>query len=247
MQGRRKRAQSLIEALAALQSAIGWCHDGWLATYIVAAWRRTEPLRINCLSPADRALKALFASPRASRSTPGAAPAPLPEAERRTSAGLMRINHAGEIAAQGLYHGQALVARDAAIRTQLEHAAREETDHLAWCETRLRELHDRPSLLDPLWYAGSFVIGAVVVLASDKISLGFVAETEQQVERHLDAHLEQLPAGDARSRAILAQMRTDEQLHGELARRAGGTTLPSPMRKAMQMTAKVMTTAARWI
>ncbi len=199
------------------------------------------------LVSADRALKALFASPRASRPTPGTGPAPLAGAERKTAAGLMRVNHAGEIAAQGLYHGQALVARDAATRAQLEQAGREETDHLAWCETRLRELQDRPSLLDPIWYAGSFAIGAVVGLASDRISLGFVAETEQQVERHLDAHLEQLPAWDTRSRAILAQMRSDEQLHGELARRAGGATLPEPMRKAMQLTAKVMTTTARYI
>jgi ubiquinone biosynthesis monooxygenase Coq7 len=159
----------------------------------------------------------------------------------------MRVNHAGEIAAQGLYHGQALVARDPAIRSLLERAGREETDHLAWCEQRLHELHDRPSLLDPLWYAGSFAIGMAAGLASDKTSLGFVAETERQVERHLDSHLEQLPAGDQRSRAILAQMRADEQAHGELARRAGGAPLPIPMRKAMQLTAKVMTSTSRWI
>ncbi|MEJ0098568.1 MAG: 2-polyprenyl-3-methyl-6-methoxy-1,4-benzoquinone monooxygenase [Pseudomonadota bacterium] len=199
------------------------------------------------LVSADRALKALFASPRASRPTPGTGPAPLTGTDRKTAAALMRVNHAGEIAAQGLYHGQALVARDATTRAQLEHAGREETDHLAWCETRLHELQDRPSLLDPIWYAGSFAIGAVVGLASDKISLGFVAETERQVEHHLDSHLEQLPAEDARSRAILAQMRSDEQLHGELARRAGGITLPGLMQKAMQLTAKVMTTTARYI
>lgn len=159
----------------------------------------------------------------------------------------MRVNHAGEIAAQGLYHGQALVARDPAIRALLEQAGREETDHLAWCEQRLRELQDRPSLLDPFWYAGSFAIGMVAGLASDKVSLGFVAETERQVERHLDSHLEQLPVDDARSRAILMQMRRDEQAHGELARRAGGASLPGPARKAMQLTSKLMTRTARWI
>jgi ubiquinone biosynthesis monooxygenase Coq7 len=159
----------------------------------------------------------------------------------------MRVNHAGEIAAQGLYHGQALVARDPAIRALLEKAGREEADHLAWCEQRLRELQDRPSLLDPFWYVGSFAIGMVAGLASDKVSLGFVAETERQVERHLDSHLEQLPADDARSRAILMQMRNDEQAHGELAREAGGVALPEPARKAMQLTSRLMTLTARWI
>jgi len=173
--------------------------------------------------------------------------APTSEDDRHSAAGLMRVNHAGEIAAQGLYHGQALVARDPAIRVLLEQAGREETDHLAWCEQRLGELHDRPSLLDPLWYAGSFVIGAAAGLASDKVSLGFVVETERQVERHLDAHLEQLPAEDARSRAILTQMRADERAHGELAGRAGGVTLPLPVRRAMQLCSKVMTITARWI
>jgi ubiquinone biosynthesis monooxygenase Coq7 len=199
------------------------------------------------LVSADRALRALFTRPHATRPIPGTAQAPLPEAERRAAAGLMRINHAGEIAAQGLYHGQATVARDPAIRTLLERAGREETDHLAWCEQRLRELNDRPSLLDPVWYVGSFAIGMAAGLASDKVSLGFVAETERQVERHLDSHLAQLPAGDARSRAILAQMRSDEQAHGELARVAGGMALPAPVQKAMQLTAKVMTSTARWV
>jgi ubiquinone biosynthesis monooxygenase Coq7 len=159
----------------------------------------------------------------------------------------MRVNHAGEMAAQGLYHGQALVARNPATRALLEQSGREETDHLAWCEQRLRELNDRPSLLDPLWYAGSFAIGVVAGLASDGISLGFVAETERQVERHLDAHIEQIPAVDQRSRDILLQMRADEQAHGELATRAGGIRLPAPVQKLMQTTGRVMTTTARWI
>jgi 3-demethoxyubiquinol 3-hydroxylase len=160
---------------------------------------------------------------------------------------MMRINHAGEIAAQGLYHGQALVARDPAIRSLLEKAGREETDHLAWCEQRLHELNDRPSRLDPLWYAGSFAIGVAAGLANDRISLGFVAETERQVERHLDTHLESLPAEDERSRAILTQMRADERAHGQLALLAGGISLPVPVQKIMQATARVMTGTARWI
>jgi ubiquinone biosynthesis monooxygenase Coq7 len=159
----------------------------------------------------------------------------------------MRINHAGEIAAQGLYHGQALVARDPAIRSLMEQAGREEADHLAWCEKRLSELKDRPSRLDPFWYAGSFAIGMVAGLASDRVSLGFVAETERQVEQHLASHLEQLPAEDARSRAILEQMQQDEQAHGEMARNSGGAALPAPVQKLMQAAARVMTTTARWI
>jgi 3-demethoxyubiquinol 3-hydroxylase len=196
---------------------------------------------------ADQALRALFTPARASRATPGIPEAALPEPERRLAAGLMRVNHAGEIAAQGLYHGQALVARDPAIRALLERSGREETDHLAWCETRLRELGDRPSRLDPLWYAGSFAIGVAAGMASDRVSLGFVAETERQVERHLDSHLGQLPQGDQRSRAILEQMRKDEQDHGAHAVQAGGVALPAAVQKVMQFTGKLMTTTARWI
>ncbi|MEO6081188.1 MAG: 2-polyprenyl-3-methyl-6-methoxy-1,4-benzoquinone monooxygenase [Steroidobacteraceae bacterium] len=196
---------------------------------------------------ADRALRALFAPARAARPTPGPIGAAPPEPERRLAAELMRINHAGEIAAQALYHGQALVARQPAIRALLEQAGREETDHLAWCEQRLRELHDRPSRLDPLWYAGSFAIGVAAGLANDRVSLGFVAETERQVERHLETHLEQLPAADLRSRAILTQMRADEKAHGELARQSGGATLPVPIQRVMRATARLMTTTARWI
>jgi ubiquinone biosynthesis monooxygenase Coq7 len=196
---------------------------------------------------ADRALRALFARPQASRPAPGQAAGPPSDPSRRQAAELMRINHAGEIAAQGLYHGQALVARNPAIRALLEQAGREEADHLAWCETRLSELADRPSRLDPLWYAGSFAIGVAAGLASDRVSLGFVAETERQVEQHLASHLGQLPAEDVRSRAILEQMQKDEQAHGELARSAGGSTLPVPVQKLMRATARVMTTTARWI
>lgn len=192
-------------------------------------------------------MRAVLAPAQASRATPGA-PAPVADpVQRRHTAGLMRVNHAGEIAAQGLYHGQALTARNPANRALLEQAAREESDHLAWCRQRLGELGDRPSLLDPVWYAGSFAIGALAGLAGDRHSLGFVAETERQVERHLDNHLAQVPAEDGRTRAILEQMRTDEQTHGRLAAQAGGTELPRPVQRLMRATAKVMTGTSRWI
>lgn len=206
-----------------------------------------RPLADQLLTSVDRALRALLAPARASRPTPGSPGTIDDPAQRRRTAGLMRVNHAGEIAAQGLYHGQALVARNQGTRALLEQAAREEADHLAWCEQRLRELHDRPSLLDPFWYAGSFAIGALAGLAGDRHSLGFVAETERQVERHLDGHMEQIPAEDARTRAIVEQMRADEQAHGQLATGAGGTTLPRPVQRLMQAAARVMTGTARWI
>ena len=199
------------------------------------------------LAAADRALRALFAPATASRPLPAnlEAPAePLTEAQRREAAGLMRVNHAGEIAAQGLYHGQALAARDPQVRDMLLAAGREETDHLAWCQTRLAELGDRPSRLDPLWYAGSMALGLVAGLISDKASLGFVSETERQVERHLDGHLQALPAADTRSRAILEQMRRDEIQHGQQARDAGAIELPTQIKKLMQLTSRVMTRTA---
>lgn len=171
----------------------------------------------------------------------------LADAERRASAALMRVNHAGEIAAQALYHGQALVARSAATRELLLKAAREETDHLAWCETRLKELDSRPSLLNPVWYAGSFAIGALAALLGDRMSLGFVVETERQVEGHLDEHLARLPPDDARSRAILETMKIDEIAHGMSAKAAGGAELPSPVRVLMRSTARLMTSTAYWI
>jgi ubiquinone biosynthesis monooxygenase Coq7 len=208
---------------------------------------RTTDFLDQLVTGADRALRSMLAPARSSRPMPGPASADLPETHRRETAALMRVNHAGEIAAQGLYHGQALVARDPAVRAQLEAAAREETDHLAWCEQRLRELNDRPSLLDPLWYAGSFAIGCVAGLASDRVSLGFVAETERQVEAHLDAHLDRLAPEDERSRAVLTQMRNDEVAHGQAAKSAGGVDLPEPARALMRASAKVMTTTARWI
>ena len=183
----------------------------------------------------------------AEKGAQASSPSPLTEIEKRESAALMRVNHAGEIAAQALYHGQALVARSAATRQLLLKAADEETDHLAWCETRLKELESRPSLLNPLWYAGSFAIGAAAALLGDRTSLGFVVETERQVEGHLDEHLARLPRDDARSRAILQTMRTDEIAHGLSAKAAGGVELPSPVRFLMRNTARLMTSAAYWI
>jgi 3-demethoxyubiquinol 3-hydroxylase len=175
------------------------------------------------------------------------APATLSDVERRQSAALMRVNHAGEIAAQALYHGQALVARSDATRDLLLNAAKEESDHLAWCEARLKELGSRPSVLNPLWYCGSFAIGVLAAVTGDRTSLGFVVETERQVEGHLDEHLMRLPSGDTRSRAILNQMRTDEIGHGATAKAAGGTELPAPIGALMRHAARVMTTAAYWI
>ena len=201
------------------------------------------------LTTLDRALRAVAARAPLGRPTPGPAAAltDLTEAERRSAAGLMRINHAGELAAQALYHGQATFARSQAVRELMLRSAREEQDHLAWCEQRLDELGDRPSLLGPLWYAGSFAIGALAAVLGDRASLGFVAETEQQVERHIDRHLDRLPAADQRSREILSAMRADEIAHGNAAREAGGVALPAPAREAMRATAHVMTFTSYWI
>ncbi|MDH3714552.1 MAG: 2-polyprenyl-3-methyl-6-methoxy-1,4-benzoquinone monooxygenase [Gammaproteobacteria bacterium] len=171
----------------------------------------------------------------------------LSESERRHSAGLMRVNHAGEIAAQALYNGQALIARDTAVREHLYNAANEENDHLAWCERRLSELHSRASLLAPLWYCGSLGIGALAGAIGDRWSLGFIAETEKQVVAHLDGHFEALPKNDASSRKIVHQMREDEQRHAQDAITAGGKTLPWPVQRLMEFTAKIMTTTAYYL
>ena len=210
------------------------------------------PLLDSAIAALDRGLRSVFAPARTSRPVPGGSAQgpdspPLPVAERRASAALMRVNHAGELAAQALYHGQAFVARSAATRDMLMAAARSESDHLAWCETRLKELAARPSLLNPLWYAGSFAIGAAAALLGDRASLGFVAETERQVEGHLDDHLGRLPAGDARSRAILETMRAEEIAHGAAAAAAGGARLPAPVCALMRHTARVMTGTAYWV
>lgn len=199
---------------------------------------------------ADSALRTLWAEPRASRPTPQAATAELvmSNAERREAAALMRVNHVGEVCAQALYTGQALACRSSALRAQLAEASREETDHLAWTMQRLRELNDRPSWLNPLWYAGAFAIGYTAgKLGGDQVSLGFVVETERQVEAHLQSHMDQLPAADSASRAIVAQMKADEIAHAQMAQKAGAVELPAPVKSLMQAAAKVMTTVAHRI
>jgi ubiquinone biosynthesis monooxygenase Coq7 len=198
------------------------------------------------ISAADRALRALLAPPAAARPTPPRKPdvkaeTALSPDDKRESAALMRVNHAGEVAAQALYHAQALFARDPKVREFMLQAARDETDHLAWCEARLKELGARPSVLNPLWYAGSFGIGTLAALLGDRASLGFVAETERQVEGHLKSHLERLPPDDERSRAIVEAMCHDEIGHGQQAEIAGAASLPGPVRELMRRTARIMT------
>jgi ubiquinone biosynthesis monooxygenase Coq7 len=190
----------------------------------------------------DRALRTLSGTVTPVRPTPGRdLPAAMLDAnERRNAAGLMRVNHTGEVCAQALYSAQALVARDPLVRARFGEAAREEEDHLAWTQSRLAELDARPSLLNPLWYAGSFGIGLVAGLAGDAANLGFVVETERQVEEHLTSHIDRLPAEDAKSRAIVEQMRDDEARHAAMAFDAGGLPLPYPVRRAMRGAADVM-------
>jgi 3-demethoxyubiquinol 3-hydroxylase len=200
------------------------------------------------LELADSGLSASFANPAGGRPTPGnPTSTPVDPGRRRHAAGLMRVNHAGEIAAQGLYHGQALTARAAETQAALRRAAAEEGDHLAWCRDRLDELGSRPSLLNPLWYAGSVAIGALAGLFGDRASLGFMAETERQVEGHLADHLDRLPPDDARSRAIVEQMQADEVSHGRAAVAAGASVLPEPVPRVMRMAARIMTGTAYWI
>ena len=171
----------------------------------------------------------------------------LDEADRLESSRLMRVNHAGEVAAQALYQGQALTAHDSAVSDSMRQAAAEEIDHLAWCEQRLKELNGRTSLLNPVWYAGSFAIGAVAGTLGDRASLGFITETERQVESHLRDHMERLPAADTRSRAILEQMSHDEMRHGATAASLGGKDLPFPLRRAMRLISRVMTRGSYWL
>ena len=211
--------------------------------------RRLSPID-RIFDQLDQAVRTVLAPPPgASRPNPAdtAPEASLSDRERRHVAGLMRVNHAGEIMAQGLYQGQALTARLGEVREAMEQAAQEEFDHLAWCEDRLTELGSRPSLLNPLWYAGAFALGAGAGLAGDRWSLGFVSETEAQVVEHLDNHLGRLPQADRKSRAIIEQMKQDEARHGTEAREAGGAPLPPPAKGLMQLMSRVMTRAAYWV
>jgi 3-demethoxyubiquinol 3-hydroxylase len=197
----------------------------------------------------DKGLRAVFAPAQSLRPVPGEtiSEPELSGPERELAAALMRVNHAGEICAQALYQGQALTARNSGARQALEQAAREETEHLAWTERRIDELGGRKSVLNPLWYAGSFAIGAAAGLLGDRWNLGFLAETERQVVAHLEGHLERLPAADRKSRAIVEQMRDDEARHATSASQQGGGELPRPARSAMRFSSKVMTGTAFWI
>ena len=205
---------------------------------------RLSPLD-HLIVAADEALRALAGVAPPSRESPAGERSGGDEP--RVSAGLMRVNHTGEVCAQALYNGQALFARDPRVREALQTAAAEERDHLAWCRARLRELGSRPSLLDPAWYAASYGLGMLSGLAGDRWSMGFLAETEAQVERHLEGHLEHLPATDARSRAVVEQMRADENRHGRMGRGLGGQELPLPVKAAMRLCSKVMTRIAYYV
>lgn len=201
------------------------------------------------LASADNALRTLSGAVHAARPNPASAlaaedAAALDPGRRRLAGSLMRVNHVGEVCAQALYQAQALTARSDALREQMNAAAREEIDHLAWTQDRLAELGERTSLLNPLWYAGAFGIGLVAGRFGDPVSLGFVVETERQVEQHLASHLERLPAEDARSRAIVDQMKEDERRHADDAQGAGGVELPLPVRMLMRGAARVMTLTA---
>jgi 3-demethoxyubiquinol 3-hydroxylase len=210
---------------------------------------RTFSLADRIIGEIDKAINVLWSPARSARPLP---PVPggewVPDAPLRLeSCRLMRVNHAGEVAAQALYRGQALTARDSATAEVMRQAAAEEMDHLAWCEQRLLELKGRPSLLNPLWYTGSFVIGALAGLLGDRTSLGFIAETERQVESHLRGHLERLPVSDKRSRAIVEQMTHDEMQHGAKAASLGGQELPVGLRAAMRLTSRLMTQGSYWL
>jgi ubiquinone biosynthesis monooxygenase Coq7 len=204
------------------------------------------------LASLDNTLRTLSGAVHAARPMPATSPPESPEtamddAARRLSGALMRVNHVGEVCAQALYQAQALTARTPQLRQQMEQAAREETDHLAWTQQRLKELGSRPSLLNPLWYAGAFGIGVLAGRLGDATSLGFVVETERQVEQHLASHLDRLPAADERSRAVVAAMKDDEARHAEHAEAAGAARLPPPVRWLMRGAARVMTGTAHHV
>jgi 3-demethoxyubiquinol 3-hydroxylase len=219
-----------------------------LIDYLMIANRSLNPLD-QLITGVDRALRVIGGVASSSRPNPAAhsADCELTEQEQRHSAGLMRVNHVGEVCAQALYDSQARFAKTAAVRQQFEQAAREEEDHLAWTAQRLSELGSQPSLLNPLWYAGAFALGTIAAKLGDAHSLGYVVETERQVEAHLNSHLDQLPAQDAKSRAIVDQMRIDEIAHGDAAQSLGAAQTPLPVRMAMTAMAKVMTTTAYYL
>jgi ubiquinone biosynthesis monooxygenase Coq7 len=198
----------------------------------------------------DQGLRTVFGQPQITERSNPAEIIPetdLSENEKQLAARLMRINHTGEVCAQALYQGQALTAKTAAVHQSMQRAAQEENDHLEWCETRLKEFNDHKSFLNPFWYVGSFAMGAMAGIAGDKWSLGFVAETERQVVKHLDDHLKRLPINDKKSRAILEQMKIDEKHHATEAIKAGGAPLPEGIKFAMRQTSKIMTSTVYWI
>lgn len=204
------------------------------------------PIPDHLIVQFDKALRTVFAQAQSRRPYPDAAlpEAEMSDAEKRHAAGLMRVNHSGEVCAQALYQGQALTARDPEVQRALQAASDEETEHLAWCERRLEALGSHKSVFNPLWYAGSFTLGALAGALGDKWNLGFLAETERQVEGHLNGHLETLPAQDAKSRAVVEQMKADEIKHAETAVAHGGAPLPLPVKLAMQATSKILTHTA---
>ena len=213
-------------------------------------------MRERKLTPIDQlittlshGLQTLTTKPVAKRNYPGRTPDSdtLSQTERDRSARYMRVNHVGEICAQALYESQALTAKSNEVKTQMQQSAQEEVDHLAWCEQRIAELGGRTSLLNPIWYAGSFTMGTLAGMAGDKWNLGFVAETERQVVAHLESHLGVLPEADHRSREIISQMKSDESEHAKMAVDAGANPLPKPIRKLMGLTARIMTKTAHWI
>ena len=203
----------------------------------------------RCITEFDKGLRTIFGVHSVARPTPGAElpDTDLTDAERRHAAALMRVNHCGEVCAQALYQGQALASQSEGLRDALDQAAREEADHLAWCERRISELGGRLSALNPVWYTGSLVIGYFAGKLGDEWNLGFLAETEHQVEHHLQGHLERLRADDARTRAIVEQMQRDEAGHADTARRLGARDLPVPAKSGMRLAARVMTSSSYWI
>jgi len=211
---------------------------------LVDRWICGAEVALRTLSGGSRAERPMPLPPTAPDAVVRVEPGPD---DKRLSGALMRVNHVGEVCAQALYQAQAAATGNAALKAQMAQAAREEIDHLAWTEQRLAELGDRPSLLNPLWYGGAFVIGLAAGRLGDRVSLGFVVETERQVEQHLQSHLESLPAADLASRAVVDQMRLDEAAHGAAARAAGGIELPAPVRGAMRLAASVMTATAHYL